>query len=123
MPTAVGVTIFLLTYILPKFEPLFSRKGETEKKISFLSERRAALAQQRDDPGKYRTQITFADAAHMGGTVAASAHHLALHQAGIDGRCRNKIEMGSGIGHDLFSRRQVALQHLQHTPRKRGKSY
>jgi type IV pilus assembly protein PilC len=24
---AVGVTIFLLTYILPKFEPLFSRKG------------------------------------------------------------------------------------------------
>jgi type IV pilus assembly protein PilC len=26
---AVGVTIFLLTYILPKFEPLFSRKGVT----------------------------------------------------------------------------------------------
>lgn len=24
---AVGVTVFLLTYILPKFEPLFSRKG------------------------------------------------------------------------------------------------
>src|SRR5207253_6297945 len=24
---AVGVTIFLLTYILPKFEPLFTRKG------------------------------------------------------------------------------------------------
>src|SRR6185369_16396982 len=24
---ALGVTIFLLTYILPKFEPLFSRKG------------------------------------------------------------------------------------------------
>lgn len=24
---AVGVTIFLLTYVLPKFEPLFSRKG------------------------------------------------------------------------------------------------
>jgi len=24
---AIGVTIFLLTYILPKFEPLFSRKG------------------------------------------------------------------------------------------------
>lgn len=33
---------------LDKIRSLFSRKGETEKKIAFLSERRAALAQQRD---------------------------------------------------------------------------
>jgi type IV pilus assembly protein PilC len=31
---AVGVTIFLLTYILPKFEPLFSRKGVKLPKIT-----------------------------------------------------------------------------------------
>lgn len=33
---------------LDKVRSLFSRKGENEKKIAFLSERRAALAQQRD---------------------------------------------------------------------------
>ena len=37
---AVGVTIFLLTYILPKFEPLFTRKGVE-----------AAHADDRDDDG------------------------------------------------------------------------
>src|SRR5437870_3122394 len=33
---AVGVTIFLLTYILPKFEPLFSRKGVKLPKITLF---------------------------------------------------------------------------------------
>lgn len=33
---------------LERVRSLFSRKGETEKKIAFLSERRAALSQQRD---------------------------------------------------------------------------
>jgi hypothetical protein len=33
---------------LERIRSLFSRKGETEKKIAFLSERRAALSQQRD---------------------------------------------------------------------------
>ena len=33
---------------LERVRSLFSRKGETEKKIAFLSERRAALTQQRD---------------------------------------------------------------------------
>ena len=34
--------------LIDRMKALFSRKGETEKKISFLSERRAALSQQRD---------------------------------------------------------------------------
>lgn len=34
--------------LIDKVRALFSRKGETEKKIAFLSERRAALSQQRD---------------------------------------------------------------------------
>src|SRR4029078_10016379 len=34
--------------IIDKIRSLFARKGETEKKIAFLSERRAALGQQRD---------------------------------------------------------------------------
>jgi type IV pilus assembly protein PilC len=33
---AVGVTVFLLTYILPKFEPLFSRKGIKLPKITVM---------------------------------------------------------------------------------------
>lgn len=33
---------------IDRVKALFSRKGETEKKIAFLSERRAALSQQRD---------------------------------------------------------------------------
>lgn len=34
--------------MIDRIKSLFARKGETEKKISFLSERRAALGQQRD---------------------------------------------------------------------------
>jgi hypothetical protein len=34
--------------MIDRIKTLFARKGETEKKISFLSERRAALGQQRD---------------------------------------------------------------------------
>lgn len=34
--------------LIDRIKSLFSRKGETEKKIAFLSERRAALSQQRD---------------------------------------------------------------------------
>jgi hypothetical protein len=34
--------------LIDKIKSLFSRKGETEKKIAFLSERKTALAQQRD---------------------------------------------------------------------------
>jgi hypothetical protein len=34
--------------LIDRMKSLFSRKGETEKKISFLSERRAALSVQRD---------------------------------------------------------------------------
>jgi chromosome segregation ATPase len=34
--------------LIDKLKSLFSRKGETEKKIAFLSERKTALAQQRD---------------------------------------------------------------------------
>lgn len=34
--------------LIDKVRALFSRKGETEKKVAFLSERRAALSQQRD---------------------------------------------------------------------------
>ena len=34
--------------MIDKIRALFSRRGETEKKIAFLSERRAALGQQRD---------------------------------------------------------------------------
>jgi len=34
--------------LIDKMKALFARKGETEKKIAFLSERRAALGQQRD---------------------------------------------------------------------------
>jgi len=34
--------------MIDKIRALFARKGETEKKIAFLSERRAALGQQRD---------------------------------------------------------------------------
>jgi hypothetical protein len=34
--------------LIDKVRTLFARKGETEKKIAFLSERRAALSQQRD---------------------------------------------------------------------------
>jgi hypothetical protein len=34
--------------LIDKMKALFARKGETEKKIEFLSERRAALSQQRD---------------------------------------------------------------------------
>ena len=34
--------------LLERIKTLFARKGETEKKIAFLSERRAALSQQRD---------------------------------------------------------------------------
>jgi type IV pilus assembly protein PilC len=33
---AVGVTVFLLTFILPKFEPLFSRKGIKLPKITVM---------------------------------------------------------------------------------------
>jgi len=33
---ALGVTIFLLTYILPKFEPLFSRKGVKLPQITIM---------------------------------------------------------------------------------------
>jgi type IV pilus assembly protein PilC len=33
---AVGVTVFLLTYILPKFEPLFSRKGIKLPSVTIL---------------------------------------------------------------------------------------
>ena len=34
--------------LVDRIRSLFSRKGETEKKVAFLSERRAALSQQRD---------------------------------------------------------------------------
>ena len=34
--------------MIDKIKALFSRKGETEKKIAFLSERRAVLSMQRD---------------------------------------------------------------------------
>ena len=34
--------------LIAKMKALFARKGETEKKIAFLAERRAALSQQRD---------------------------------------------------------------------------
>jgi hypothetical protein len=34
--------------MIDRIRSLFARKGETEKKIAFLSERRAALGQQRD---------------------------------------------------------------------------
>jgi type IV pilus assembly protein PilC len=33
---AIGVTVFLLTYILPKFEPLFSRKGIKLPKVTVM---------------------------------------------------------------------------------------
>ncbi|MEO6434260.1 MAG: hypothetical protein ABIP55_00660, partial [Tepidisphaeraceae bacterium] len=43
-PSAAGVDMPMID----KIKSLFARRGETEKKIAFLSERRAALGQQRD---------------------------------------------------------------------------
>ncbi len=45
MPSATGGTDMPL---IDRIKSLFSRKGDTEKKIAFLSERRTALSQQRD---------------------------------------------------------------------------
>jgi chromosome segregation ATPase len=47
--------------LFDRIKALFARKGETEKKIAFLSERRTALSQQRDRAYEEITQLEAKD--------------------------------------------------------------
>src|SRR5690242_2884153 len=40
-------------------------------------------------------------------------HHLALHQARIESIRGDEIEIGSGVSHDLFSRRKGTVEYLE----------
>ena len=82
---------------------------------------RDSFVQQLAHPLVDRLKVGLDQAVDVLGMAFARPHHLALHQLGINLVRGDEIEIRAHVGHDLFARRQVAVEHLENACLHPGK--